>query len=311
MAKLFIGIDGGGSHTRACVIDQTSRVIAISTGGPTNIHSMADEQILNNLNEVIESAIFGLNSTLINGCLAMAGVNYQSDIKHWQRLIAQDRKLISLFNHFPRIINDSQAALRSGTTNADGIVIISGTGSNCYGRNNKGQEYSCGGQDYILSDQGSGYQIGLSILKSVTEDLDGRGPETILTHKIFKKTNIKSLEQLSRMVYSKPWGKTEIADVESIFAEALTQEDPVAKAILDQATSDLVLMVKTVANNLQLKEKEFDLVTSGSVLEKNKILHKTFVAKVKQLFPKTRVIKPKISAAQAAAILAQTEFILN
>jgi len=45
----------------------------------------------------------------------------------------------------------------------------------------------------LLGDQGSGYAIGFSILSSVVQAVDGRGPATSLVDAVFSKLNIQNV----------------------------------------------------------------------------------------------------------------------
>lgn len=307
MSRLFLGVDGGGSHSQVCVTDQNGKVLSQTTGASTNLNLLGIDQVSTNLSDLITKSLQGLEFDQIFSCLALAGVNFAQDLKAWQQIIAKDSQLNSLFTNFPLITNDTKAALRAGTDSKNGVVIVSGTGSNCYGVNESGKEVFCGGEDYILADQGSGYSIGLEILKSVTKYLDGRGDKTILTLLLFKKYKIKSLPSLHRLVYNKPWNKADIAAVEETLEEAVKEDDPKALQILDTAVGELIQMVKVVVEKLNLKDKGFDLVTSGSVLIENQILNQKFIEKVSALYPKVKILRPKINQAQAAALIAQEQ----
>ena len=78
------------------------------------------------------------------------------------------------------IVNDALVALTAGAGDGPGIVVICGTGSICYGRNDAAEAARSGGWGYILGDEGSGYWIGRGALAAVVRHADGRGPATSL-----------------------------------------------------------------------------------------------------------------------------------
>ena len=67
----------------------------------------------------------------------------------------------------------------------NGIIIICGTGSNCYGINEEGMHAKTTGWDYILGDEGSGTSMGFKTLRAIMKAYDGRGPQTMLIKTVF------------------------------------------------------------------------------------------------------------------------------
>lgn len=63
--------------------------------------------------------------------------------------------------------NDSIAALVSGTPGAalEGVVLIAGTGMICKGLHADGREWTSGGNGALI-DSGSGYSIGINVLRA-------------------------------------------------------------------------------------------------------------------------------------------------
>ena len=57
-------------------------------------------------------------------------------------------------------------------------MVIAGTGSIAYGRNDRNQAARAGGWGYMLGDEGSGYWIGRAALRAVLRESDRRGPAT-------------------------------------------------------------------------------------------------------------------------------------
>lgn len=39
----FIGVDGGGTSTRACLIDENKKILGIGKGGPSSIDTVTSE----------------------------------------------------------------------------------------------------------------------------------------------------------------------------------------------------------------------------------------------------------------------------
>lgn len=302
-SPLFLGLDGGGTKTKAVLIDEKRKVFGNGFSGGSNANILGFKKAIDNLKIAVNQSLRNhIISDVASICFAIAGINTANDKSAWEKEIKKDQTLSKI----PKLIliNDSLAALRAGTNDKNAIVIIAGTGSNCYGRNENGHEARSGGLDWILSDEGSAYAIGLEILHRTVQALDGRGTKTILTNLLFEKLKIKNLDQLHQMVYQKPWNKSDIASIAPLAQIAADKGDQIAKSIVIKTASDLAEMVKAVATKLNLKENTYPIVYTGSVFKVQKTLFKEFQDQVRKFSPKAKFVEPKVDSATGAAYLA-------
>lgn len=309
MKQLFLGVDGGASKTSAVLIDTTGKVLAASGSEGSNASVLGLKRSVVNIKSAVKEVILDISDNLeIFGCFAIAGVDTISQRKIWEKLIRSDVFFLKLFSEMPLVVNDTLAALRSGTKEENAIVVISGTGSNCFGKNNKGKFAKAGGLDYLLADEGSGYFIGGQVLKAITKSLDGRGQKTILADLFQKAFDVKTLDELVELVYKNPWGKVEVAKVSQLLGAAIGKKDKVAIKIAERAAQELALMVKIVAHKLGFgASSHFTVVKSGSVFE-NAFVSGLFDELVNREFIKACLVRPKIKAAVGAAFLALETF---
>lgn len=299
--KYFLGVDGGGTKTEAVLINEKREIIARGKALGSNANVLGLDSALVNLSKAIAQAVG--NKRQIIGVVAIAGIDTIQDIKNWTEAFRKHSKLPTFFKEMPVFINDVKASLRSGTQDRNAIACIAGTGSNCWGHNEFGEEAKSGGQDYILSDEGSSYCIGSRILKSVTQMLDGRGPQTVLVNLLFGKFQINSLDELHSLVYKKPWDKIDIAQVAPLANKASKENDPVAIKIIEDAANELAIMGKAVVTKLKLKEKFYTAVLAGSAFNIHTLKEK-LQQELLEFSPKVRFVEPSMSSAAAAAILA-------
>jgi len=303
-SKYFLGVDGGATKTEAVIIDQNKKEIGRGLASGSNADIFGLSESIDRVFSAVEQARSGKEISFQNSCIAIAGIDTPKDHTMWERAIKKQRPIYSRFVTQPKIVNDILAALRSGSTSKNAIVIISGTGSNCYGRIGNGNEAKSGGMDYILSDEGSGYSIGLRILKRVTQSIDGRSRDTLLKTLLFEKLNITTLNSLSSRIYEKPWNKTDIASLAPLVEKAAKKGDKVAIAIIKKAAHDLAIMIEAVAGKLKLKNKKYDIVTSGSIFKIQNILMSHFKKDIRIFSPRAQTITPKVDSATGAALIA-------
>ena len=142
---------------------------------------------------------------------------------------------------------DLLAMFRSGTYRLDGYGLIAGTGSIAARIRDGALHRVVGGRGWLLGDAGSGYWIGHQVARAVVSALDGQGPPTALTPLVLTALGIdaasgSALPQVVSALYARrPVQLSEFAPL--AFAVA---EDPVARAILDEAAAALADLLATV-----------------------------------------------------------------
>jgi len=202
------------------------------------------------------------------------------------------------------LCNDTVIGLAAGSMNKNRVIIICGTGSNCYGVNEEGSEAKANGWDYILGDEGSGTSMGIKALRAILQAYDGRGEETLLTEKIFEYLNIHSIDELNRWTYDDPFSKGRFASLSLPLCTTAESGDKVAIRILKEEAEEVIKNVSAVVKRLKLEEKEFDLVFVGNNFKCIKYFHRIIIKKLKSCFPKINFIpltgKPVIGAIRLA-----------
>lgn len=133
--KIVVGLDGGGSHTRAIAVDVTGRVIAyVERGGANSNHNPdAKENVSGAIATVIAEA--GCSEQDVVGLAAgFAGLDRAEDAVWAEQYINQNGLTC------PRkVVNDAVIAHIGALRNQTGIIVICGTGSVVFGINETGE----------------------------------------------------------------------------------------------------------------------------------------------------------------------------
>src|SRR5439155_299697 len=166
-SPIVVGIDAGGSKTRACAVDRTGAVIGRGAGGGANLLSSPDPQgsigaaLAESLGSAVPQAIV----------LSCSGGDRPADREKGRailvRLVGPEVQI--------EVTHDAIAALYAGNPAGCGVVLISGTGSIAFGRNLAGEERRAGGWGHLIGDEGSAVWIGLEGLRASAHHTDGRG----------------------------------------------------------------------------------------------------------------------------------------
>jgi N-acetylglucosamine kinase-like BadF-type ATPase len=277
--SLVLGIDGGGTNTRASIVDG-DKVLGYGQSGSIKRLRVGAEAAEANLRAVLKDvyAQAGIKSVRA-ACCGVASVTMPG-ITEW---------ITAVFNDFgvelSDIVGDQVIALDAAFQGGPGILQIAGTGTNTIGRAPDGQQENAGGWSSYLGDEGSGYWIGLHSLRRALRALDHEQPTRIL-EKVGEVWGTPDLDDLVN-VGNSPAGPdfAALAPVIDALAEA---GDPVAMGVLKQASADLVEFVLLVREKLRRKHKiegEVPLAWTGSVIEKMRLVREPFFAGLRAAAP--------------------------
>jgi N-acetylglucosamine kinase-like BadF-type ATPase len=299
MKRYAAGLDGGGTKTAVTVVDENGLVIHTFTSGAINYNGQDEVSIRHSFQDIFETIakVCGGLDHCVQVCIGAAGISNPaviSRLKSNVRECGYEGELV--------ITGDQEVALCGAQDGESGIILIAGTGSICYGKNESGLSHRTGGYGYLIDDEGSGYSIGRDLLAALVRAHDGRLPETAITEMVFKQLQLESVHQIIGFVHDKRTNKQDIAALAPILSDACTLGDKAALTIANKSACSLFEMVVPVVENLSLQEGS--LAMAGSVLLKNTFVQKAFVEILKQSYPDLHCITAKKDASTGAALMA-------
>jgi len=262
----YLGIEGGGTKSTAILADKDMKILVQRKGKALNYHAIGEEKVKSNLVNLISPLLRKAEGGKTYTVLGAAGLDSPKGKNFYTRLI----RLVLPKGAVYEVVNDSKIALEvrcRGEKNR--IVVISGTGSNVYGESGNNSARSIG-WDFVLGDEGSGYDASLKALRAAIHAWDGRGEKTILNELVLKNSKVRSMEEFIPKLYKdlldkKMNLKYYIASFAPIIDRAIEQNDQVAIGIRDQLVPELVIGVQAVADRLSITSKKFCVGTMGSM----------------------------------------------
>lgn len=269
-SKYYLGVDGGASKTAALVIDEDGHPLGRGVAGPSNHLRVGIETATRNIERAVNIALVEAGMAIRQVEYAYCGIAGADHPAHRQRVID------SLRIFFPRgnfiVDNDARIALTGAVGFGSGIVIISGTGSVAFGRNDSGQEARAGGWGPTIGDEGSGYAIARDGLSAIVRAHDGRGRPTKMTELLCYDYDMCSPEDLPRFVYATTTHADDIARYGKLVIESARLGDEVAREILERAGRELAECVLAVARRLSLTKVAFPVAYVGGVFNAEDVL---------------------------------------
>jgi N-acetylglucosamine kinase-like BadF-type ATPase len=262
---LFIGVDGGGSKTAFVLLDRQGVIRASHVTSGSYYLSIG----LDALGQLI--------STSIEALLTKGGATARDIEFAFFGLPAygEDRAATAEMDRLPaRVLragsyacgNDMVCGWAGSLACRDGINVVAGTGSICYGERN-GVGARAGGWGELFSDEGSGYWIacrGLDLFARMSDGRAARGPLHDLIRERFRLGD--DLDVCAHVYVTLSGDRAQIAQLCPLVFDAAMSGDAGAQAILEQAARELALMVDSVRTRLGFAPEEtVDVSYSGGV----------------------------------------------
>jgi len=294
MRAFWIGVDGGGTRTRAVVAGDDLVPMGRGASGPANAATrplpLVVETILEAVGDAATSAVVAA-ARAERVAVGLAGVESASLV---------GPLTAALEEHFGEgralVTTDARIALAGaspGDPGGPGVVLIAGTGAIAYGRSADGAEARAGGWGPLLGDEGSGYAIARQGLAAVVRELDGRGPKTAIRELLFRsERGIHTLEELLAKIYRTEGGAGDVAAYFPIVLSAAKAGDAEACRILGEAGRELALAALTVIRKLRLEAESFPVSTVGGVFAAGDLLVGPLAAALHAVAPGARVGPP-------------------
>ena len=298
MNDLVVGMDAGGTKTRAFAVARGGEIVGRGAGGGANLLSSPDPQ--GSIAAALREALAGRIPDAV--VLSCAGGEREADRAKGRAILAA-----LLGPDVPvDVTHDAKAALYAGNPAGCGVVLISGTGSIAYGRNDQGVEARCGGWGYLVGDEGSAVWIGQEGLRAASYDHDGRGSPTAITRHLFLDLGAEDFNDVLPLLYGKPHPSPAILAATRAVARAFAEGDGIAVNIVQRGARSLADMAATVAHQLSLEGGPVYL--AGGAFENVGPLEKAVRLELLSALPRAAVEpvgeEPAMGAARLAAALA-------
>lgn len=274
--QAFLGIDGGGSKTRALLIDFHGSPISEGDAPGSNPHNIGYPRAASHIDQAVHEALDNAGQKdleIISAFCGIAGIRDSGE----QGQLANELTRFSWAETVRLAIDhDLSIAYAAALEEEPGIVLICGTGSSCLGKDASGRIVRCSGRADSSNDPGSGYALGLEaieagLLSKTSED---------------RRSIAKLAPQLIKLAQ---------------------QGNPRARNILESNADALIALARDAHSRLDL-EDAFQLGVIGGLGSADGLYRNLLLAKTASAFPAAVIRFAKISPVEAAAQLALRQF---
>ncbi|WP_306317009.1 MULTISPECIES: N-acetylglucosamine kinase [unclassified Streptomyces] len=301
---MYLGVDGGGTKTAFTIVDASGAVLAEAEGPSTS--PAPGEHGMDTARTVLREGITavcrraGTDPTRLKH--AYFGLPAHGESPRLTealdalpaRVLGHDRYAVG---------NDMMCGWAGSLGLADGVNVISGTGSMAYGVL-RGREARTGGWGELFGDEGSGYWIAVQGLNLFSRMSDGRMPPGPLHALLRSRLALDSdLELVDVMLLSRP-DRTSVAALSRYVSEAAADGDARCARILARAGEELAALARAARHAVAAAPEETVPVSwSGGVFTEDRV-REAFTDAL-AAYPEPYDIRPpRDSPAVGAALLA-------
>ncbi len=298
-----VGVDGGGTTTRAVVIDQENRVIGRGQGDSSNLYNLGIEAACGSIAVAVGGALAAASlarDAVSSWGFGLAGVTGAPEKARWRAALGP------VYGARIAVDEDVAAAwagaLGPESLSAGGAVLIAGTGSNCFGRNASGERRRADGWGPLLGDRGSGYWLGESAMRAAIAAFDAATAPTTLQSALLHHFDVESVGALVGVVYAADFRRDRVAAFAAHVIEAARAGDATAADLLRGSGFHLGQTARAVTQPLQLKK----LALTGGLIENSPEIR---IALQEALGAEIELSAPRYEAVVGAAFLPALETI--
>jgi N-acetylglucosamine kinase-like BadF-type ATPase len=266
MTDYFLGVDIGGTKSHALVADARGRALGFGTHGAGNHEAVGYAGLQNALQAVTRKAIKAARISKDHITAAGFGIaGYDWPAERQPTLDAINTIGLSA----PlEAVNDTIIGLLAGASKGWGVALVAGTGTNCWGwdeKHNVGRVTGVGYGEY----GGAGNLIERALI-AIAHEWTRRGPKTMLSTEFLRLTGAVDIPAL---IEGLEMGKYSLgSDFAPVVHRIALQGDPVANAIIQWAGSELGHTGLAVIRQLEIEQLEFEVVLVGSLFQMGEML---------------------------------------
>ena len=227
-----------------------SCTLATATAGPSNIVRVGEAQARESLLQSVRQACAAAGITtaqVSRTCVGGSGAA-RPELAEFVR-----SALAEILTTPIDVVGDMQIALEAAFDTGPGVIVIAGTGSIAYGRDEQGMTVRAGGWGFAIGDEGSAHWIGRTAVNAVLRAADPRAATpsnhapsgSPLATALLKAWGVRSIDDLARAANSIP-----PPDFARLFPAVAASEDELATHVLTRAGRELAAIAAVVIHDL-------------------------------------------------------------
>lgn len=305
MTSYFLGVDIGGTKSHALISDERGEALGFGTHGAGNHEEVGYDGLRIALQTVTKNAL--VMASLTKDQISAAGFGVAGYDWPSERQPTLDAIHSIGLNAPVEAVNDTIIGLLAGASQGWGVAVVAGTGTNCWGWDEKHNIGRVTGVGY--GEFGGAGNLVEQALSAIAHEWTKRGPKTLLSTEFLKLTGVSDIPLLIEGI---EMGEHSIgSDHAPLIYKVAAQGDPVALSIIQWAGRELGHTAVAVIRQLDLAQLEFEVVLVGSVYEMGEMLITPMQQVIMAEAPKAKLVRLSAPPVVGGVLLAMEQVGLN
>lgn len=278
---LLVGVDAGGTYTRAVLMSSAGEVLGRGQAGPANYRTAPIEVAARAIQAAVRQPVetYPLTQAVTAVFIGCAGLEGPGDASEARALVGD---VIDAEHHF--LDTDVYTGLRGALNRQPGIFTVAGTGSIALGLDHAGKRVRAGGWGNRFGDEGSALWIATEAIKEALRTADGRGHTLALWRSLQDFVGMAPASEwclgmegvrVTHWLYAQERSIADLAAFAPRVQQAADAGDETARGILLRAGTALAELVTAITRQLQLEEPIL-ISCSGGVWRNNEYVRSAF-----------------------------------
>ncbi len=298
-SKIYLGIDGGQSHTEASIADENGVILGRGFGGASNHAEIPGgrERLENAIKDSVgaalkNAALPSIDETIFTSahCGMTGGAIYKDEIIS---AILKAEKLV--------VGHDAPTALFGATAGKPGIVVIAGTGSVVFGINETGESARIGGLGYLFSDEGSGFWLAAQMVRLAIKEQDGLIEKNGILEMVLNFFKRAEIREVTDDFYNGKISRDAISSLAKRAHETAADGNQTIRGQIIHGVEVLTESVERVAEKLDFRSK-FPVAGIGGMF-RAELTNEYFKDSLAEKIALAAFVKPRFGPAIGALLL--------
>ena len=286
--RYFLGIDIGATKSHCLIADENGRVVGFGKAGPGNHERVGWDGFQQILHTVTDQALAsaGLTKSQISAVgIGKGGYDWPEDREPVSR--AFETLGLKVPHEF---VNDAVIGLLAGSSEGWGVVVVAGTGSNCWGRDRRGErEGRVTGEGSIFAEHGGATDLVAKAVQVVSLAWSRRGPATRLSEVFLAETGATDVTDLLAGLVRRRYKL--VAKHAPLIFQVAAEGDLVAQEIIHWAGKELGGLANGVIRQLGFEQESFEVVLVGSLYNGSPTLIKSMEETIHTTAPGAKLVR--------------------
>jgi len=300
---MYLGVDGGGTKTTFVVLDREGAIRALHQSGSAYYLETGMEPLRAMVNDGIAAVLRAASLGAHELEYAFIGLPVHGEDERTAELDALPAGTLARERY--ACGNDMVCGWAGSLACTDGINVVAGTGSICYGEY-RGQRARCGGWGELFSDEGSAYWIvrhGLALFSRMSDGRAARGPlYEVIRAQMGGRRDIELAAWVQAVIDR---GRSHFAGLAKLVHRAAELGDPQARGVFALAGGELAGLVAATRRTLAIADAERIPVSySGGVFAIGALVRAPFQAALEATGGNYQLVVPRFAPVIGAALYA-------